>query len=156
MPLPMLQAFNARQNETISRDEYICIHLLRSTGVKSDEDSAKDTYTKLRRADPFGHMMGHWIDRLVNRLGYIDDISALEAPFKAYRLGTLEDLKNKLAPLQRMSPMAFEGGKQTLAMLACQERRADVLKYCLDQGFPIETTFLDEAERVDATKDPET
>jgi hypothetical protein len=42
-------------------------------------------------------------------------------------------------------------------MLACQERRADILKYCLGQGgFSIESTFLDEAESVDAAKDPGT
>jgi hypothetical protein len=88
----MLQAFNARQNGTISWDEYIRIHLLRSTGVKSDEDNAENTYSKLRHTDPFGHMMGHWIDRL----GHIEDISPFEVVFKAYRLGTLEDGKTSL------------------------------------------------------------
>ena len=156
MPLSMLQAFNERQNGTISWDEYIRIHLLRATGVKSNEDNAENTYSKLRDTDPFGHMMGHWVDRLVDRLGHIEDISPFEDVFKAYRLGTLEDVKDKLTPLQRLSPMAFEGSKQTLGMLACQERRADVLKYCLEGGFPIESTFLEEAESVDAVKDPET
>ena len=42
-------------------------------------------------------------------------------------------------------------------MLACQERRADILGYCLGQGgFPIESTFLEEAGSVDVVKDPAT
>jgi hypothetical protein len=47
--------------------------------------------------------------------------------------------------------------EKSLALLACQERRADSLKFCLDQGdFPIEATLEEEAEGVDADKDPET
>jgi hypothetical protein len=42
-------------------------------------------------------------------------------------------------------------------MLACQDRRADILEYCLGQGgFPIESIFLEEAESVDAAKEPAT
>lgn len=150
----MLQAFYARQDGTISWDEYIHTHLLRATGVSHDEDKNKDTNTnfELRSIDPFGHMMGCWIDRLE----HIDDISPFEELFKAYRLGTLNDVKDELSAFQRLSPKAFQGAKQTLARLACQERRADILKYCLDQGvFVIESTFLDEAASVDAAEDPE-
>jgi hypothetical protein len=42
-------------------------------------------------------------------------------------------------------------------MLALQERRADVLKMCLDAGgFSYENYFQDEANRLDPNKDPET
>ena len=112
MTLSMLQAFHARQNGTISWDEYIRIHLLRSTGVKNDEDNAEDTYIKLRHTDPFGHMMGYWMDRLVDRLGHIEDISPFEAIFNAYRVGKLEDVRDKLMPLRRLSPRAIEGSMQ--------------------------------------------
>lgn len=154
-PLSLLQAFNARQDGTISWEEYIHIHLLRATGVNNDDDNTGYIYMnfELRQIDPFGHMLGCWM----NRLGHIEDICPFEEFFKSYRHGSLNDVKDELTALERLSPKAFEGGKQTLAMLACQERRADALKYCLDQGgFTIESTFLDEAKRVDAAKDPET
>lgn len=87
----------------------------------------------------------------------IEDTSALEAVFKAYRHNTFDDVKNKLALLEGVPAAGFKGVKKSLALLACQERRADVLKFCLDQGgFPIEASFEDEAESVDAERDPET
>ena len=47
--------------------------------------------------------------------------------------------------------------KESLAFLALQEQRPDVLKFFLDQGrFPFEAYFHVEAEDVDEKKDPET
>ena len=87
----------------------------------------------------------------------IEDASALEAVFKAYRYGSLDDVKTKLALLEDVPIGAIKEIEKSLALLACQERRADVLKYCLDQGgFPIDPTMRDEAKSVDAEKDPET
>ena len=50
-----------------------------------------------------------------------------------------------------------KGVKESLAFLALQERRPDVLKFCLNQGgFPFEPYFHVEAEIVDEKRDPET
>ena len=55
-----------------------------------------------------------------------------------------------------------EGVNDSLALLALQERRADVLRFCLDTkgqsrfSFPALFVFRDEADSVDAKKDPET
>lgn len=47
--------------------------------------------------------------------------------------------------------------RKSLAMLALQERRADILKMCMDYGgFLYEGYFEDEANRVEEEKDPET
>jgi hypothetical protein len=82
------------------------------------------------------------------------DTTQLEAVFKAYRRSTLDDVKNKLGSLDRAPA---EGVKKSLALLALQERRNDVLKFCLDEGgFHFERPFWDEAKRVDAEKDSET
>lgn len=56
-----------------------------------------------------------------------------------------------------MDGLPAKGVKKSLAFLALQERRPDVLKFCLDQGgFPFEAYFHVEAESVDGKTDPET
>ena len=157
MALSFLQAFSAKQSGEISWDEYIHILLTRLTGVRHPEDSrnVKDIYAKLSKTDPLGYSIWLWS----NRMEPTKDISTLEAVFKAYRHETLVDLKTKFALLQDdgMPGAGVERLKRTLALLACQERRADVLKFCLDQGgFHFETAFEKEAESVDKDKDPET
>ena len=53
--------------------------------------------------------------------------------------------------------MPAKGVKTSLAFLALQERRPDVLKLCLDEGgFPYEAYFIIEADELDEKKDPET
>lgn len=50
-----------------------------------------------------------------------------------------------------------EGIRKSLAFLASQDRRADVLKLCLEKGdSPYESYFEDEANVVEREKDPET
>ena len=71
----------------------------------------------------------------------------------------LEDVKAKAALLD--GPAA-EGVNDSLALLALQERRADVLRFCLDTmgsrrfSFQALFVFRDEADTVDAMKDPKT
>lgn len=87
----------------------------------------------------------------------IDDIGALEAVFQAYGHGTLDDVESKLGSLSEMPTAVIQGMKTSLALLACQERRADTMKFLLVQGgFPIEASMMREADKVDADKDPET
>ena len=81
----------------------------------------------------------------------------MEDVFMAYRYGSLEDVKLKLDKLHGVPKQGIEGVRKFLALLACQDRRPDVLKFCLDQGgFPTEATMEDEVESVEKTKDPET
>ena len=50
-----------------------------------------------------------------------------------------------------------EGVRKALAFLALQDRRADVLLFCLQRGrFPYESYFEDEANRVDRKQDERT
>jgi hypothetical protein len=153
MTLSLRQAFAAKESGAISWDDYIHILLARCTGVKHEEDDVDGTYPALRRTDPLGHEL--WF--LSKRMDPIKDTSALEAVFQAYRHSTLDDVKNKLALLEGTPSIAIETVKKSLALLACQDRRPDALKYFLDQGgFPIEATLEDEADSVDPEKDPET
>lgn len=158
MVLSLLQAFSAKQTGEISWDEYVHILLSRLGGTRNDDDSKRkveDIHPKLRSTDPFGHSI--WM--LSNRMDIMEDISALEAVFKAYRHGTLRDVENKLAALENegVPREGVRGTKSSLTLLACQERRPDVLKFLLDEGgFPIEAAWEREAERVEADKDPKT
>ena len=153
MILSLRQAFAAKQSGAISWDDYIHVLLARCTGVKHEEDDIDGTYPALRHTDPFGH--GLWF--LSERMNPIKDTTALEAVFQAYRHSTLDDVKNKLALLEGTPSIAIETVTKSLALLACQDRRPDVLKYFLDQGsFPIEATLEDEADSVDPEEDPET
>lgn len=86
--------------------------------------------------------------------GYLStDTKYLEAVFIAYRRGTLNDVKRKLSVLRGTHAQAVNG---SLAFLALQERRPDVLKLCLDQGIAFEPIFHVEAENVDREIDPDT
>lgn len=87
------------------------------------------------------------------------DTSPPEDVFKAYRHGTLEDVKTKAGLL---NGAVGEGVNNPLALLAVQERRADVLKFCLETIDPkrlpymILSNFCHEADSVNAQEDPET
>jgi hypothetical protein len=61
------------------------------------------------------------------------------------------------AKLQRLDDEHAKNIRKSLAMLALQDRRAGVLKLCLDQGgFPYEHYFEDAANRLqDEHDDPE-
>lgn len=82
------------------------------------------------------------------------DAKPFEEVFTAFRTGTVEDVKAKLAPLDEK----YVGDiRKSLALYALQCRRADVLKLCLDKGgFAYEHYFEDEADRVDPKTDPKT
>lgn len=78
----------------------------------------------------------------------------MKAVFISYRDGSLNDVIEKLSALQEKYAKCI---RESLALLALQERRADVLKLCLDQGgFGYSSSFEDEANRVDESKDAET
>lgn len=79
--------------------------------------------------------------------------------FDVYRHGTLQDFENALLVLgdSGTPKNGIEGVKQSLALLACQERRAGVLKSMLIQGgFPMGLPFVDECDSVDQEQDPRT
>lgn len=78
----------------------------------------------------------------------------MEDVFVEYRHGSLATVEAKLNVL---TEDRSKDVRKSLAMLALQERRADILKMCMDLGgFPYEGYFEDEANRVDEEKDPET
>jgi len=85
----------------------------------------------------------------------VDDATPFEDVFKAYRNGGVADVEAALIALSK--PDHVRELRETLAMLALQERRAEVLKMCFDAGgFSYGSHFQDEANRLDPNKDPET
>lgn len=83
----------------------------------------------------------------------MSDTSPLEAVFKAYRHDDLDVVKAKLALLDGMPA---QGVRESLTLLALQERRANVLEFCLARGGHPSDAFRTEADSVDAERDPET
>lgn len=171
MTFSFLQAFKAKENGKISWDEYIHHLLARCGGVKHEADNQTGSFDELSNTDPFGHSIWLWSDKvglvkgmrgiiqMVMRLTIALDTAPLEAVFLAYRHGTLEEVKTKASLLEGSTA---EGVNDSLALLALQERRADVLRFCLDargtRRFPFQALFVfrNLADSVDVEKDPET
>jgi hypothetical protein len=82
------------------------------------------------------------------------DITPIKDIFMTYHSGEFGDIKDKLELFE-----ADEGGEEaryvarkvtaSLAQLALQDRRADVLKLCLDRGFTYENYFIDAANNLE-------
>jgi hypothetical protein len=92
MVLSSLQAFSAKQTGEISWDVYIHIPLARLTGVRHEEDDSRnveDIHPNLRYTEPFGHSIWMWSEHMDT----INNTSAIEAVFEAYRHETLDDVK---------------------------------------------------------------
>lgn len=85
------------------------------------------------------------------------DVCELEAVFRAYRNGSLKDLKTRLdaLPVELAKTM-----RRALAHLALQDRRLDVLEYVLNDGQirydpPITSSFEDKVAMIDRASEPE-
>ena len=153
MTTPFLQAFRAKESGAISWDDYIHALLTRCVDSTRQRASLEEEF-ELGQIDAFTCDVWMWIDNM----DPIDDAGPLEAVFLAYRHGNVQEVERKLAFLEAHGPpRAVEGVKTSLALISCQERRADVLKLCLNLGsFPFEASLENEMERVDPKADPET
>lgn len=84
----------------------------------------------------------------------IADVGPLEAVFQAYRRGSVYETQDRLADLKDEH---IEDMRGSVAILALQDHRAKMLEMCLSQGgFQYEVYFIDEADRVQKSQDPET
>ena len=83
------------------------------------------------------------------------DIEPFEAVFRAYRKSSVNETRDRLGVLDEEH---VKWMRASLASLALQERQATTLEMCLNQpgGFPYEAYFVDEADRVEKSQDPET
>ena len=153
MTTPFIEAFRAKESGAISWDEYIRALLTRCTDAQRKSVSPEEE-DELEQIDAFTHDVWMWIENM----NPVDDAGPLEAVFLAYRHGNVQEVERKLAFLEAKGPpRAVEGVKTSLALISCQERRADVLKHCLDAGnFGFEASLEEEMERVDPKTDPET
>lgn len=164
-----LEAFRRMKSGLISWDEYIRHLLARTTGVEHEDDDVDGVYLKLLNTDPFGYSIWCFSNEVGNVKGeresqpdsatwltstLLADATPFIEVFDAYRHGSLEDVKAKIVALSDEHAKRI---RNSLSLLALQERRAEVLKFCLDEGdLPFEACLRDEANRVDETRDPET
>lgn len=77
----------------------------------------------------------------------------MEAVFIAYRNDAREEIDKRLGQL---ADEQQTGMRQALAVLALRERRADILKMCLDHGFPYEQYFERAANFIKKENSPRT
>lgn len=83
------------------------------------------------------------------------DIAPFKTVFQAYRRGSVDETRDGLAALAENHVKWMRG---SVAFLALQDRRSKMLEMCLNLkgGFPYEAYFVEEADRVEESKDPET
>ncbi|RYP04196.1 hypothetical protein DL764_004617 [Monosporascus ibericus] len=139
----------AKKNGTISYDEYyhhLLKHLTGETHEHDIEYATKDDY-RLRRWDPFGYS----VQCVSKEMERIEDATAFENVFKAYRTGTVDHV---IAQHDKLDEKHAKYARRLLAMRALLDRRADVLKFCLSRGgFECDDKFKEESYSVE---DPET
>jgi hypothetical protein len=150
MSLCFMEAFKEKRKGNITEEEYIHHLLSHCKGVTHDEDEKiTGVYVELSDKDPFGYSLRCWaLDMMLN------DITPIENVFTAYRTGDVDEVQASMA---RLSDEHATLVRKSLSMLALQDRRAGVLKLCLDQGgFAYEHYFEDAANQVSESEDPET
>lgn len=168
MWLTYLEACRRLKSGDLTWEEYIDQLLSRAAGGGRIEDEREGDFPELSCEDPFAYSMWRWTGsyllkgRLELRLWvYLQDAltvvppdaSPLKAVFVAYRHGTVGDLQEKIAALRQDYGADLV---KSLALLALQERRAEVLKVCFAHSDCWQSyAFEDEANRVDREKDPE-
>jgi tetrahydrodipicolinate N-succinyltransferase len=81
------------------------------------------------------------------------DITPFEAAFKSSRSDEVDHTREKLAAIDEEHARSM---RKSVALLALQNRQAKMLEMCFEQKFPFEAYFIDEADRVEESKDPET
>jgi hypothetical protein len=150
VPVSFLEAYQLKNLQEISWDRYIEHLFARCKGIKHEDDNPKLGHWGLRYEDPFGYAVWRWC----KTVPVMTDATPFEDVFKTYRKGSLDEVKQKLDAL----PKEYERGiRKIQAFLALQDRRADVLKFCVEKDdFPYEAYFEDEANMVEPEKDPET
>ena len=78
---------------------------------------------------------------------------ALEDIFRAYKLGSVRAVRERLARLDKKREKDM---RESLAYLSVQERQPGMLRLCFEGPFRYEEYFRDEADSVDLEKHPKT
>jgi hypothetical protein len=174
MALPLTEAYNQYKKEELSWQDYVhnIFRLVEGYPHKDDiifnhkDDVSPVEYDDLRKTDLFAYSIWHWhrprtciqslyhLSTIENTFltGSIDTIP-METVFIAYRHESPGEVNRLLGLLE---DDAQTGMRQALAALGLRERRADVLKMCLDHGFPYEEYFERAANFVKRESSPKT
>ena len=171
MAVSFLEAYRLKNAQKISWDQYIEHLFARSRGIRHIDDDPKFEHWELRDEDAFGYAIWRWCKTVPTMEGKhctvaptsifakqvlfeVADVTPFENVFKTYRKESVNEVSKNLEAL----PREYEPGiRKSLSFLALQDRRADVLKLCIEKGdFPFESYFEDEANTVKPGEDPET
>jgi hypothetical protein len=85
-----------------------------------------------------------------NRTGIYIDVIPFKEAFKVYFDSGVNELHEKLSLLRAADARNV---RNSLALLALRDQRADILKYCLDQGFNWNGCFVDAANNFERTNE---
>ncbi|KAI1459663.1 hypothetical protein F4805DRAFT_455461 [Annulohypoxylon moriforme] len=145
------EAFAAKEDGTINDEEYYHHLFNHFTGETHKENIGNCTGKDIRlnRRD----LVADLIQGMIEEIGHVEDTAPFELVFKAYNTGTLEDV---ISQHDRLDEKHVKYIRQLLATRALLDRRADVLQFCLNQGFDYEYNFKFEANAVDEEDHPET
>ncbi|KAH8667476.1 hypothetical protein BGZ60DRAFT_409339 [Tricladium varicosporioides] len=150
MTLCFLEAFRQKKAGVITEEEYINHLLAHCEGVEHEGDDWQNTDYELLKADPFGYSVQLWALKMES----IKDAKPFKEVFAAYRTGDIPEIKAKL---DKLNEEHAGYARESLAMLALQDRRSKVLKFCFDEGFTFHGFFIDASnEFQNANNDPDT
>ena len=165
--LPLVEAYGKFKRSEISWEEYIHNLFRLVAGDPHEDDTWDKPHWNLRKADLLADSIVDWHRHRDFIKGGCDvshalvahsnarstDTLPMEAIFIVYRNGSCDDVGKTLA---RLEVEQQKGMRAALAILALRERRADILKMCLDHGFTYGEAFEDAANRVKPDNNPKT
>ncbi|KAF1979930.1 hypothetical protein BU23DRAFT_563287 [Bimuria novae-zelandiae CBS 107.79] len=146
------QAYYRKPSGEITEADYfraIFKHLVKD-GVHHGADWC--IQNELEDVDPLGFSLNCWIT-YEDENKKPEDSKPYEDVFAAYRKGNMNEIQ---AALGRLSEGHARHMCKSLALLALQERNAEVLGRLLDDGIEIEEPFEDEVRRVQRKLHPQT
>jgi hypothetical protein len=165
--LCFLDAFHAFKSGSIEWDKYIRHLLIHLMGVKHEDDRRSQTFWELQRIDPFGYGIWCWnqdrdgqvlseqtspfID--VDRITISADVKLFEELFQSYHRGDVEETRDRLAATNGKHADKM---RKCITLLALQDRQPGMLEMCFERDFAYEYSIVEEADRVEKSKDPAT
>ncbi|KAF2673834.1 hypothetical protein BT63DRAFT_437435 [Microthyrium microscopicum] len=144
MSLCFLEAFRQWQSGKITVDEYLdhivphCRGQWLGPDHEQDEDGFGSNWFELENEDLFGFSIWRWTKHMEST----QDIVPFKKAFKAYFDRDMKELHDQISLLR---PADAKSVRSSLAIIALRDERADVVKYCLDEGFNWNSWFLDAA-----------
>ncbi|KAF2430976.1 hypothetical protein EJ08DRAFT_205823 [Tothia fuscella] len=141
--LCFMEAFEAKERQEISHEEYLDHLLTHCNGIRHEYDKWPYDLDGLDEADPFGLSIRVWTAGL--KEGIIKDTSAMKGILMAYHNGKDATVTTDLAQLEQQQATYL---CESLAVASSLDNRPVVFKFCMDKGFCYRGPFLMHTDRL--------